>query len=443
MSNNRKLGNLAQFLDSGSTKSVITVSGGAFATEPLLEADLTGTAPTGLSDSNLVKNLVDINYITETTGYASVSDAIPVILQNTNNIIPDSSGAYDLGDSAKPIAELILDSSANIFFGAHSLTSILKSGTSNIIASVVEAGIAWGGDRGIFFEGKDTSNNPVNTTDYIDITTPGNASDFGDMIGTASLISGTASNGTRAVLHSGYIASGTGWNTNIRYVTVATTSSAAGFGYVWASRYGGPGASDGTYGVFSGGLMNLNGGTNTDNIEYITIDTTGNASNFGTLAQAKRVSAGANDATYAVNAGGYTTTYTNDIQYFTIATPGNASDFGDMTQSKMESKGLSDETYGVFAGGVTGSASNVIEYITVATPANATDFGDLTVNRRTSAGNGSSNGTYGLFDGGSTNGSDFLNSIDYITIDTPGNATDFGDMTISAHNRAGSSGSPS
>lgn len=127
------------------------------------------------------------------------------------------------------------------------------------LASAGAAGIAWGGDRGIFFEGKDTSNNPVNTTDYIDITTPGNATDFGDMIGTASLISGTASNGTRAVLHSGYIASGTGWNNNIRYVTVATTSSAASFGYVWASRYGGPGASDGTYGVFSGGLMNLNG----------------------------------------------------------------------------------------------------------------------------------------------------------------------------------------
>lgn len=139
MSNNRKLGNLAQFLDSGSTKSVITVSGGAFATEPLLEADLTGIAPTGLSDSNLVKNLVDINYITETTGYASVSDAIPVILQNTNNIIPDSSGAYDLGDSAKPIAELILDSSANIFFGALSLTSVLKSGTSAIAVAAAAA----------------------------------------------------------------------------------------------------------------------------------------------------------------------------------------------------------------------------------------------------------------------------------------------------------------
>ena len=87
-------------------------------------------------------------------------------------------------------------------------------------------------------------------------------------------------------------------------MTVATTSSAAGFGFGWYTTYGRAGASDGTYGVFSGGYANLNGGTNTDNIEYITIDTTGNALNFGTLAAAKRMSAGANDATYAVTAGG-------------------------------------------------------------------------------------------------------------------------------------------
>ena len=36
---------------------------------------------------------------------------------------------------------------------------------------------------------------------------------------------------------------------------------------------------------------------------------------------------------------------------------------------------------GIFGGGYTGSASNVIDYITISTPGNATDFGDLTVAR--------------------------------------------------------------
>lgn len=36
---------------------------------------------------------------------------------------------------------------------------------------------------------------------------------------------------------------------------------------------------------------------------------------------------------------------------------------------------------GVFGGGVVSSASNVIDYITIASAGNATDFGDLTVSR--------------------------------------------------------------
>ena len=38
-------------------------------------------------------------------------------------------------------------------------------------------------------------------------------------------------------------------------------------------------------------------------------------------------------------------------------------------------------TRGLFGGGTTGSASNVIDYVTIASTGNATDFGDLTVAR--------------------------------------------------------------
>ena len=85
-----------------------------------------------------------------------------------------------------------------------------------VAAGPAPAGLAWGGDRGIFFEGL-TSSGLVNTTDYVDITTPGNATDFGDMIGTACQSSATASNSTRAVLQGGYTgAVGTGWNNSTR-----------------------------------------------------------------------------------------------------------------------------------------------------------------------------------------------------------------------------------
>ena len=87
---------------------------------------------------------------------------------------------------------------------------------------------------------------------------------------------------------------------------------------------------------------------------------------------------------------------------------------------------------GLFGGGYTGSNSNVIDYVTIATTGNATDFGDLTVARQRSAACSSS--TRGLFGGGYTPA--YSNVIDYVTITTAGNATDFGDLTVSRQSLA-------
>lgn len=91
---------------------------------------------------------------------------------------------------------------------------------------------------------------------------------------------------------------------------------------------------------------------------------------------------------------------------------------------------------GLFGGGYTTSYSNTIDYVTIATPSNAIDFGDLTNARRYLA--SCSDGTKGIFGGGST-GSD-ANTIDYVTISTPGNAQDFGDLTVARNYLAATSG---
>ena len=80
--------------------------------------------------------------------------------------------------------------------------------------------------------------------------------------------------------------------------------------------------------------------------------------------------------------------------------------------------------------------SNVIDYVTVASAGNATDFGDLTTARETFGNSG--NATRGLFHGTYVN-SDSGKVIDYITIATTGNATDFGDLTV-ARTASGTSG---
>ena len=82
-----------------------------------------------------------------------------------------------------------------------------------------------------------------------------------------------------------------------------------------------------------------------------------------------------------VFAGGWVGGNTNVIQYITISTPGNATDFGDLTTATEFAAACTDGERGVIGGGTQSSVCNVIEYITVASPGNATDFGDLLESR--------------------------------------------------------------
>ena len=86
------------------------------------------------------------------------------------------------------------------------------------------------------------------------------------------------------------------------------------------------------------------------------------------------------------NSGGYN----NIIEYITIATTGNSTDFGNLTEGRSSTGQASSETRGLFAGGKYtnggGSVRNTIDYITIATTGNGTDFGDLTQARSALAG---------------------------------------------------------
>lgn len=121
------------------------------------------------------------------------------------------------------------------------------------------------------------------------------------------------------------------------------------------------------------------------------------------------------------------------IQYLTIATTGNTTDFGDLINRFVSTAACSSTTRGVFFMGYsTSNWDNTINYITMATTSNATDFGDLTLS---SYGGmyaaASSNGTRGIIEGGSST------QIVQITIATTGNPTNFGTMISSQNLYAG------
>ena len=127
----------------------------------------------------------------------------------------------------------------------------------------------------------------------------------------------------------------------------------------------------------------------------------------------------------------------NVIDYITIASVGNATDFGDLTTSDNYRAGTSNGTRGVIGGGSDASAAtNVIEYFTISSLGNATDFGDLTVARTTYSDCADCNGTRACFGPGYEDN----DMIDYITVASLGNATDFGDTTVGAYGRGACSG---
>ena len=105
------------------------------------------------------------------------------------------------------------------------------------------------------------------------------------------------------------------------------------------------------------------------------------------------ITAGSN-STRGIFAGGVTPSYTNTIEFITMSTEGNGTDFGDLIgQVAYTGAGMYSATRGVHAGGY--PSTNVIQFITIASAANAQDFGDLILKRVSYAGSSDSHGGLG------------------------------------------------
>tara|TARA_R100000900_G_scaffold65372_1_gene52057 strand:- start:704 stop:2203 length:1500 start_codon:yes stop_codon:yes gene_type:complete len=274
----------------------------------------------------------------------------------------------------------------------------------------------------VFGGGYIGSNN--NTIDYITIQTTGNATDFGDM-NTSRRGYGACASMTRGLFAGGYSSD---YLTNIEYITIATPSNGTSFGDMGDNRtFGATGTGSETRGLFAGGESPY-----TNRIAYVTIASTGNSTDFGDLTQTGKGGGSTSDGTTAVFMGRENSETTMD--YVTIATTGNASNWGNLSSGSNSAGAgnVNNGTRGVMALGQssnTGNYINNIEYITMASAGNAVDFGDLTQGRASPM--QSSTDTRGVFGGGKyqSGGSSGTVTIDYITIATTGNATDFGDLT--------------
>jgi hypothetical protein len=278
--------------------------------------------------------------------------------------------------------------------------------------------VAWGPPApvGLFAVGS--------TLNKITISTTGNATNFGSM---SQGYNGGCSSSTRMLIARG----------NIEYVEFATGGSQSTFGVLdptLASEVGG--LSSQTRGVFFGGLRFTPSYGQSNQINYVTIATTGNPADFGDMTISARGGGGCASPTRGLmsaffSGGGEV----NNIMYITIASTGNATDFGDRTVSRVYSGGCSNSTRGMWGGGGSGSATNVIDYVTIASTGNATDFGDLTQARREGPG-ALASPIRAVWGGGYV--SSYVNTMDYVTIASTGNAADFGDLVNASTATGGS-----
>ena len=276
---------------------------------------------------------------------------------------------------------------------------------------------------------------PRTTIDYINMTTQGDAVEFGD---TNSTWYECAACGNRTI---GVFAGGKnpGGNDNVmEFVTIATQGNAADFGDMAESTNPGGGGGNQTRGILCGGAY-----PSSNMISFFNMQSKGNASDFGANAPfTGTYSAAMGSPTRTLMFSGrlhpgYTTT--DDIWFITPQSTGIVNDFGTYqnaagSDGSFNAAGASSPTRGIIAGGYagthpSGTNTNQMEFLTIATTGNSVDFGDLTTAQQMSKGAASS--IRGFFTKDSpcllTSGNHAVDSVIFTSL---GNAVHFSDLSF-------------
>ena len=268
------------------------------------------------------------------------------------------------------------------------------------------------------------------------IHTLGNATSFGNLSSARQGVTGFGSR-IRAVYGGGNTPT---YVNTIDYGAIQSGGTVADFGDMTAALAYRSGASSSTRGIFSTGYT---GSANTNAIDYIQISTIGNAVDFGDAIIANRSPKALSSPTRFVQAGGYTTGYHKGMEFLTISSLGNTVSFGDLSNRVFGPEGVSNNIKGVFAGGRdhVNLFINNIDSIIISSTGSIEHFGDLITERTHSV--GASTNNRGVFCGGYSGTSPYTYNevMEYITLNSSGNAIDFGDLTDGTDMAGGTSDS--
>ena len=287
------------------------------------------------------------------------------------------------------------------------------------------AEVQTGGTRALLTGGYHPSNQYLDEIVFFNMATTGNSETFGELtIGDRNHVHANLSDRTRGISGGGSKAPGI-ITDDIEFVTIASTGNAAEFGDLSLARYCPGPAANSTRGIFAGGHSPAN--AQTHNIDYITIQASGKAQDFGDLTGPKRYIMGTfSSPTRGIFAGGANPVQTTDIDFITTSTQGNGADFGDMNVGSQDGKGsiTSNAIRGIIMGGTNPGATATIEYLTLSTLGSPQDFGDLLTAGAYGAGAASPTRCVKMGQGHPS----YTNVIEYVQIMTLGDSIDFGDL---------------
>lgn len=285
---------------------------------------------------------------------------------------------------------------------------MITSWNEILVKDYTNSGTTWYGDRGMFVCGWVDGSGTQNLMQYITISTLSNSANFGGQacIRRQYICSACCSNGFIGLIFGGH--NGTSAINNIDKFIFSANNNASAFGSLSAARY--------CYACCSDGVTAVTGYYT---LEYVVFSTNSNTSAWGNLVVNRAIGNNGPTSVSSKTKGFFASggSSQSSIEYITMSTQSNGISFGNFAASRIRYAGCSNETRGIFEG------SGYIEYITMDTLSNASNFGNRTI-MSTTYDTGMSNGTRGVFGGGSA----YHNIIDYVIISILSNAVDFGDL---------------
>ena len=216
-------------------------------------------------------------------------------------------------------------------------------------------------------------------------------------------------------------------STNMDFLTIPTRGNTTDFGDLPFANAGmtcGIQASN-TRGFTCGGEAPV--GDSHNYIVKYEFSSTGSAVDHANLTFTSKNGGGYSNATRAIQHRGYgapSITH-DDVCAFTMASSGNAFTFSDIIASgQYGGGGQASPTRGVIS--IALSSSNSLEFCTISTTGAFQDFGDMTTTKNGIRSGTGGSSTRGVFMGG---GDDYITTCSFITFATTGNSTEFGDLT--------------